>query len=83
MGIMILSQIFLRLFMKGAREEKMIKILSLGNQTCNLVSILLFLCYLIVNLILYFYYLLINVSKNLWILFILFSMNIDRYHILI
>jgi hypothetical protein len=81
--VMILSQIFLCLFLKWVRKKKLIEVLSLGNQPRNLVSVLLFLGCLIVNLILDFGYLLIDVCENLWILFILFSMDIDRYHILI
>ena len=81
--VMILSEIFLRLFMKRVWKEKVIKILSLRNQTCNLVSILLFLGCLIVNLILHFSQLLIDFCENLGILFILFSVDTDRYHILI
>jgi hypothetical protein len=81
--VMILSQIFLCLFLKRVRKKKLIEVLSLGNEPGNLVSVLLFLGCLIVNLVLYFSYLLIDVCENLRILFILFAMDIDRYHILI
>ena len=50
--VMILSEIFVCLFMKGIGKEKLIYVLSLSNQACYLVKTLLFLCGIMLNLLL-------------------------------